>query len=324
MQQPPNLDPTTARRAAEAGMALLAVLVALTLMMLLALPFSVSMTVGADAAQRDVEQAEVQFDSASVRELLVADAAMSHPAVDPTPMFDGLDEFPSEVILPPAFRGLGPAGGDAPPPGGDTPLLDQPQVLLGGEVVDLQRFLALDSASPLLFANVLGLTTRLREDLVPDADSLVLEDADALPDSGVLWVSEGAVNEVIRYGSKQGNTLRDLSRAQLLDQLFSDGKQPLRAGALVLDYRCVIAAAWPFVGNPEAGRQTRRAYRAVGELAEVERAGFGGFTTDELDKLQRVFSVDTMASTAATWGRPERVFNELIPGKNKKIGRAHV
>lgn len=286
-----------AQSSPERGVALLAVLFALTLLMLLALPFAVSMTVGADAAMRDVEETSVQQASASVRELLLADAMLSHPAVDPTPTYDGLDEWPGNVELPQAFAGIA----------------EQGKVLLGGQVVDLQRFLQLDSASPLLFANAIGATTRLREDLVENAAVVAVEDASHLPDSGVVWIAD----ELIRYGEKDGNNLRNLERGVLHPE-FADGKQTVVAQSLVLDYRCVMAAAWPFVG-PDPARRSRRPYRAVGEVLECGNAGFGTFTAAEMDALHRVFAVDTMAATAATWGRPERIFSDLVAGQSKTL-----
>ncbi|MEC9047532.1 MAG: hypothetical protein VYA51_05920, partial [Planctomycetota bacterium] len=171
----------------ERGLALLAVLFALTLLMLLALPFAVSMSVGADAAMRDVEQTATEQASASVRDLLLADVALSHPAFDETPDYDDLNEWPVGVDLPEAFDALRENG----------------RVLLGGEVEDLQRFLSLDSASPLLLANVIGTATRLTEDLEPDATAMVVDDASRLPEEGFLWVA----NEVVSYDSKDGNSL---------------------------------------------------------------------------------------------------------------------
>ena len=178
--------------APESGVALLAVLFALTLLALLALPFAVSMGVGAEAATRDVEKVQAEQASASVRELLLADAALSHPVFDPTPTFDTLDEWPDRVELPGAFK----------------PLAEDGKVLLGGEVWDLQRFFGLDSISPLVLGNLIGTTTRLREPLLPDATSMELEDAEALPDSGMLWIA----HELVRYAKKQDNTLQGLQR----------------------------------------------------------------------------------------------------------------
>ncbi|MBM3962700.1 MAG: hypothetical protein FJ306_12485, partial [Planctomycetes bacterium] len=169
-------------------MALLAVLFALTLLMLLALPFAVSMSVGADAAVREVEETSVVQAAASARELLLADAALSHPAIDPTPMSDGLEEFPQAVELPKAFQALGEDG----------------RVVFGGGVTDLQRLFALDGASPLLFANVLGSTTRLREELLPDANEIAVDAADDLPPTGMVFVG----GELIRYGARTANALQ--------------------------------------------------------------------------------------------------------------------
>ncbi len=279
------------RPAHEAGIALLAVLFALLLLMLLALPFSVSMGTGAEAAARDVDLTAVEQESASVRDLLVASAALSHPTFDPTPEHDGLDEWPDHVELPAAFSELREGG----------------RVLLGGEVWDLQRYLALDSASPLVFANLLGTTARLREDLAPDASTIVLEGGEGLPAAGFVWVA----NEVIHYGARNGTTLQDLTRGLFQEDGFVDGKGAIAAQCLVLDYRCVMAAAWPFVGRGGAMRGTRNGFDGLGELAEVARGGVGGFTPEELDTLRGAISGDTMTATASTWGRPERIFNDL-------------
>ncbi|HEU4417381.1 MAG TPA: hypothetical protein VFT55_00505, partial [Planctomycetota bacterium] len=301
--------------APASGVALLAVLFALTLLALLALPFAVSMGVGAEAATREVEKVQAEQGSASVRELLLAEAALSHPVFDQTPTFDTLAEYPDRVELPAAFKGLAEDG----------------KVLLGGEVWDLQRFLGLDSVSPLVLGNLIGTTTRLREPLLPDATSMELEDAEALPDSGMLWIA----HEVIRYAKKQDNTLQGLQRALYHKELlFADGKNPHDAGTLVFDYRCVMAVAWPFLGRADATRQTRRPYASVSELVEianrdvqghlmapelVARDGIGSFSAAEIEQLQQSLSVDTMATNAATWGRPERLFNKLEAGKSKSL-----
>jgi hypothetical protein len=275
------------------GIALLAVLFALMLLMLLALPFAVSMSVGADAAMRDVEQVATEQASASVRDLLLADAMLSHPAVDPTPGHDGLDEYPAGVEVPEAMAALRDGG----------------RVLLGGEVLDLQRFLSLDAASPLAFANAIGTSARLREDLMPDATTMALDDAGQLPETGHVWVG----GEVVRYGRREGNMLLDLERAMFRTEGFADGTESIVAETLVLDYRCVLAAAWPFLGRGDGLRQARIGWRSVGELAEIDAAGIGRFSAAELDALAAVFAVETQAETCGTWGRPERVFNDLQP-----------
>jgi hypothetical protein len=290
--------------AAERGLALVAVLIALTLLLLLALPFAISMAAGVTSARHDAEVAAVHQASASARELLLADAALSHPSVDLTPGHDGLAEFPARIDVPAGFEALG----------------EGCRVRFGGEVTDLQRFLGLDGASPLLFANVLGSTTRLREDLTPDASALLLEDATRLPDSGHVWVA----GERFQYSEKRGNDLLGVVRGRPAggggggDGANAEKPDTLLAGALVLDYRCVLAAAWPFLSRGSE-RTERAPYRAIGDLVGIGAAGFGTFTPSELDQLSRAFAVDAMATTAATWGRPERVFNQLDAGSGQTM-----
>ena len=283
---------------AERGVALLAVLLALTLLMLLALPFAVSMGAGATQAQHDVEVAAVQQGSASVRDLLLADAALSHPSLDLTPTHDGLDEFPGGVQLPEAF----------------APLLEGGRVRLGGEVIDLQRYFGLDGASPLVFANVLGSTTRTAGDFDPEASSLLVEDGSGLPEAGQVWVA----GERIRYAERRGNELTGLERLTVRESGAEKASDTVLAGALVLDYRCVLAAAWPFLGHGESCT-VRTPWRSVGELTTIGAAGHGTFTTAELERLARAFAAETRAIAAATWGRPERVFNQLDAGRAQTL-----
>lgn len=283
---------TTTRAVPERGIALLAVLFALLLLMLLALPFSVSMGVGAEAASRDVDRTAAEQASASVRDLLLANAAISHLALDPTPNFDSRSEWPDHVDLPAAFAEL---RGDG-------------RTLLGGEVWDLQRFLSLDALSPLVLTNLLGSTTRLREDLAPGATAVPVEDADALPEAGYVWLA----HELIRYTGKQGNVLTGATRGMLAREMgFAEGGATLATGTLVLDYRCVLAAAWPFLGRSRGNSETRRPFTNVADLVEIATAGFGSFTPDELDTLRASLSADTLETTSSTWGKPERVFEKL-------------
>lgn len=281
----------------EHGMALLAVLFALTLLMLLSVPFAISMSVGADAAMRDVEQTSTEQASASVRELMLASVVMTHQSVDETPDHDGLDEYPRGVKLPAAFGALS----------------DEGRVLLGGEVADLQRYASLDTVSPLLLANAIGTATRLTEELEADATSMTVANASNLPDQGYLWLA----NEVVSYDSIDGNTLNGLQRGLFRELGFADGTAGIALQALVIDYRCVLATIWPFFAPGRNGK--RVPYRSVGELLESAKSGLGTFTTGEIDAFGRVFHVDAQSETAPSWGHAERVFNDLLPGASRML-----
>ncbi|MCR9246755.1 MAG: hypothetical protein NXI31_17105 [bacterium] len=294
----PAVTTPAVNASAECGVALLAVLFALTLLMLLALPFSVSMSAGADAAAREVDAARAAQASASVRDLLLSEATISHPAFDEDVEYDSRIEWPEGVELPEAMQEL--AGGG--------------RTQLGGSVEDLQRYLALDSVSPLVLANLLGTAVRLSEALEPDASAMVVDQADALPDEGYLWVA----HEVIRYGGKDGNRLIDLERGLFQDLGFVEPKEPYGEHLLVLDYRCVLAVAWPFLGRSDSLAE-RRPYSSVTELNEIAELGLGRFTQAEMDRFTATLNVSSMAQRAGTWGLPGRVFNGLVAGQSRMI-----
>ncbi|MGE3171081.1 MAG: hypothetical protein AB7O97_00555 [Planctomycetota bacterium] len=285
-------DRATCAPGDERGIALLSVLMALTLLLLLALPFSVSMSRGADAAARTVEARRVELLSASARDLLLGEVALGHPTYDPTPDSDDRSEFPAAV--PAAF----------------PELLQDGKVRFGGECWDLQRFASLDAITPLLLCNLLGTTAHLTAELGRDATELQLDDAQNLPEEGYVWVD----HEVVHYGGKRGNALIDCTRGMFVEQGFlAPGDHQVAESALVLDWRCVQAVAWPFDGRTGGVRDERRPFRGVGELAEIARAEAGAFTRHELDRLEAVLSADADGSMAPRWGRPERVFADVVP-----------
>ena len=286
------------RRLAERGIALLAVLMALTLLLLLALPFAVSMSRGADVAARSIELRQAEMLSASARDLMLGEAALGHATYDETPDFDELAEFPSGV--PDAFPAL----------------RDDGRVRFGGETFDLQRMVALDAITPLLLANLLGSTARLQKELLPDATEILLDDATGLPDSGFVWID----HEVVRYGSKQGNALAECDRGALLELGFLKPQDhQVAETALVLDWRCVLAVAWPYDGRTGGDHTRRMALSTPSELAEIERAGCGGFKPGELDRLQAVIGEVADVGTAPVWGRPERVFYDVPVGSRRLV-----
>jgi hypothetical protein len=282
----------------ERGIALLAVLMALTLLLLLALPFSVSMSRGADVSARSVEVRKVELLSASARDLMLGEAALGHATYDETPDSDGLDEFPASV--PDAFPALRMDG----------------RARFGGETWDLQRFVALDAITPMLLSNLLGSTARIAAELLPDATEITLDDASRLPDSGFVWID----HEVIRYAGKQGNALTGCERSLFVDQGFVKADEhQVAETALALDWRCVLACAWPFHGRTGGDHAQRQPFATASELAEIERSGTGGFQPAELDALRAALGDAADVATAPVWGRPERVFYDVPVGSRRLV-----
>lgn len=283
-----------ATRGGGDGIALVAVLVALALLMALVVPFVASMSFGGEAAAAFADTRTASRGSQNGRELLLGQAALGHPAIDPTPTWDTRDEYADRVELPEAFR----------------PLQEGGRVRLGGAVEDLQRRIHLDALTPMLLGNLLGTVARLREDLTKDSTTVQLDDAGALPESGFVWID----HEVIHYAARTGNSLSGLSRGAFaeLGYLVPELHEP-KVSALVLDFRCILAVTWPFDGRTGGLRRERRPFATVAALAEIGGAGLGTFHPDELDLLQKLLTAHGGRETAPVWGRPERVFNDLVP-----------
>jgi hypothetical protein len=283
----------------ERGIALIAVLIAMTLLLLLALPFSVSMGRGADAAVHAVEVQRAHQASASARDLLLSDVAFGHPTYDATPDYDDRTEFPT--VVPDVF----------------PQLLDEGRVRLGGEVKDLQRRIGLGSITPLLLGNLLGTSARLAEPLMPDSSSIRIDGGAELPAEGYVFVDF----ELIQYRAREGNVLLDLARSQGKERGFLDAEDhEVIEGASVFDYRTILAATWAFDGRSGGSRRERLPMRSPQELGEIGAAGYGAFSRREMDILERTLAGDVDAWQAPVWGRPERIFASLVPTSEETLG----
>ena len=108
------------RLTSQRGIALLAVLVVLTLLMVLALPFTVGMGAGLEASSQAVDEREAEMAVESARDLLLSQAALGHGPLDETPHADGLAEFPGDLALPKGFDALRGDGRVFPSPASDS------------------------------------------------------------------------------------------------------------------------------------------------------------------------------------------------------------
>jgi len=288
--------------ASERGLALIAVLVALGILLGLAIPFLLSMGHGQSAAVLRVDEMQAELSSASVRDLLLDRASQSHTAVDQTPRFDSAAEFPDRLELPDALQAF----------------TDRGRQLLAGEVEDAQRRINLNTASPLVLGNLLGLVARLAEAAPADAERLVLDDAGSLPETGIVVVDR----ELIRYGRRTDRELLDLQRGLRAEEGFVGPQgHDLPAEMLVLDYRCVLAVTYPFCEAHEGKRDQHTPYRAVSELTRLSTTPFGGFTLRELDVLERCCTVASVHEVGDTVGKPERVF-DILDGVTLRVRSA--
>ncbi|MEY2981924.1 MAG: hypothetical protein RL562_2151 [Planctomycetota bacterium] len=284
------------RRAAESGLALVAVLVALGVLLAMAAPFLLSMGHGDAASRARVDEVHADWGSASARDALLQTAASGASAFDPSPNADGRDEYPGTLELPAGFEGI------TSTPGGRT--------VLQGSVEDLSRRIDLHSATPLVLANLLGLAVRVRGEVELDAAEIPVDGPlDAFPESGYLICQR----EVIRYEGRDGSRFFGLTRGAFAElgflpaQLLPDHK--LDEDALVMDFRCVLAVTWPFRGYGDPGRYVP--YGSVAELQRIQEGGFPGFEAREIEALARFTTTVALHDRSARFGKGERVFEIL-------------
>ncbi|MFO1051612.1 MAG: hypothetical protein U1F36_05320 [Planctomycetota bacterium] len=275
------------------GLALIAVLLSLAFLLSMTLPFVLSMGHGEQRVRGMVDETQVDWAAKSARDLLLQTAALGATAIDPTPMTDGRDEYPAQLAIPEAFVPVEGQGVD--------------RNVLQGEVEDLSRRLEIASATPLCYANLLGLFARTRVKAKLDATELEVDgDLSHFPDSGYLYVNR----EVIRYGQKLGSSFTQLERGQWVElgyfpaTLFPDYE--IAEETAVFDLRCVLAVLLgiDFDGNSS----TFHVLGSVGELGRLATLGLPAFSAEEIDRLSRQMSGTQLRETSARFGRAERVF----------------
>lgn len=279
------------------GLALVAVLVALGVLLAMTAPFLLSMGHGDAAARATVDEKQAEWASASARDLLLQGAANGAFAVDVTPNVDARDEYATSLTLPEEFRPVERTGAGSN--------------VLQGEVEDLSRRIDLNSATPLVIANLLGTAVRVREETELDANELVCDGSvDAFPEQGFVVCQR----EVIRYSGREGNRFFGLERGVFPELGFLPARlfdeYTIAEDALVLDFRAVLAVTWPFRGTGDPSRVVP--YGAVTELSRMEEGGFPGFSARELETIQRFTTVTAIPQRTARWGKGERVFEILL------------
>ncbi|MEE9126399.1 MAG: type II secretion system protein, partial [Planctomycetota bacterium] len=269
------------------GFALIAVLVALSILLALVAPFLAAMLNEADISSNVVAQAQVDHANEGQREFLLYLASMTDQANDLTPFFDSRNEFPKRLDLPAAFR----SGG-----------LRKYSVIHSGEVWDLQGRVQINTASPLLIANLLSLSASLKEEVPPDGDTLEVDAAGNFPEENGMLLVDG---EVIPYQERDGSVFSGLTRT-LEDHTLPED-------VLVLDYRCVVLVTRMFDPNGQSPRNRLTPYSQVGQLNRITERGVSGFTEAEMDVLRKHCTTDAGLELSARWGKAQRVFGDQEP-----------
>ena len=146
----------TRRHDDRGGYAMLAVILVLMALLMLVTPFLATVRNADQASQRRADQVEANLGLDDAGRLARARLGASHPSVDATPHADSIEELELRNDLPADFAGPAREGGGA---------------AWDLEVQDLAGTIDLDSATPQVIANMLGLATRLVKPLTVDDES---------------------------------------------------------------------------------------------------------------------------------------------------------
>ena len=201
------------------GAALLVVLLAMTLLFSLGVPFLFTGQMRSEAARETFDRSRARVAVASASQYAGWAVAETHPALDPTPWWDAVGEW----------RNM---GGVAPMPqalGGAWEELDESW---GIEAESMQSLVSLATASPQLLQNLLH-PCFLAEDATFGDSTLAVTSTEGFPDAGFLLI--GA--EWVEYQSKTSSTFQEVSPASEPPEDLDSTRY--RAGTSLLDARIV-------------------------------------------------------------------------------------
>ncbi len=293
--------PITTDRA-EQGFVLVLVLFILLGLFALTAPFLATAR-NADAAsefEKNDVQLRLALDAAGRHARLSLDE--THPALDPTPYFDGLDEievsmdFPRDVFDPADPNGVG----------------------FGLDVVDVAGLVDVNSASPHVLGNLLGQVARLGAPTSGGGDSLTLAGGTEFAPGTVISVDGELIRLAEPDKKEEGAQLvseRGLGTVQDDEGAWqSTGPRPPSThgvGAAVLGQQAFAPAIWRTLsadGEPQS-ISTLDEIRAADQFALS-----GGFDEASLLLLRRTATAFGGLGAGPVWQRPTRLIGPLQAG----------
>ena len=280
------------------GFAVLLVLLVLMALLVLCTPFLLTVRNTDRSSARTVDRASARIALDTAIRHGKGQLGASHPAVDDTPWSDSEDELAVDNRFDPAFL-------DANDPEG---------VMWDVEVGDVSGTIDLQSASPLVLANLVGGVTRLAAPLERGAKEVTVASTAGFDPEGFLWIG----SELIGYGALEGNAFTGLVRGlgaatDAEGNASSCGPQPPydhELGELVVDQRAFGLPEWRTAGVTDV--------RVLGDLSELQQAAkhmlVGRLPADAIATFERAATLFGAVRAGATWQRATRVTNEINGG----------
>ncbi|MEM8712283.1 MAG: hypothetical protein AAGG01_15135, partial [Planctomycetota bacterium] len=295
--------------APERGFVLLVVLFVLLALFALTAPF-LGTARNADAASHfDADDAQLRLALDGAGRHARYSLEGTHPAVDPTPYFDGGDELGIPIRFPEGTPGVSDVNG----------------VAWDAEAADLAGRIDLNSAPPQVIANLLAAVARLSAPTESGDMGLKVSTPEIFAEDGFV-VIEGEIIQLLPQDekAKESRTLKVGQRGvgaikNKDDQWETTGPLPPRAhgvGAYVFDQRALSPVTWRTLsadGRPKI-------IDAVEEIrASEEFAMAGGFSDSDLRVLRRTATPFGGIGAGQVWQRPTRLTVPLEGGRDYQL-----
>ena len=295
-----NARPVVGARRDERGIALLAVLVLLGILLAMLGPFMMTMGQAGNDAYAEASESEADLLVDAARRTLIQRVARTQGREDVSPDFDGLDEFPPRLELAEA--------------GTESPLGNRRRV--SGEIIDLQGRIHAPTAPLQVWSNLFGLSATLAKDLDKDEEDLIeASGLEAFPDQGYIWIDQ----ELIRYTKKGPRGFEGLERGVLAGD---EGAAPDPYGPAVLhiDGTAIVDARVRLLVTAQFddGQEDRSRFwpwKRLEDLRTVDRFERGALDLDRLESLRAFLTFEGARPIGSSFSKPERIFSQLVAGE---------
>ncbi|MEE8469027.1 MAG: hypothetical protein V3T22_11250, partial [Planctomycetota bacterium] len=297
---------TTGDARSERGFVLLTVLFVLLALLILCAPFLMTARNADKASMQLVDRAQVRLLLDGAARHARVQLGASHPgAGDETFGFDSLAELQVDNRFDPDFLNA------ADPEGAMWDL----------DVVDVAGLIDLNSASPQVIANMLGMTSRIREVTAGDASELRVYDPEHFAAGQGYLVIHG---EVVHYSAVEDDRLQGLERGvgaykDQDDEWATEGPRPPTThgvGTHVLDQRAFAPVVWRIAATDDVPRafDTLEQLRESDVFALAGAVGEAGYAA-----LANLGSVHGGVRAGARWHKAVRLTRSVEGGVDQEI-----
>lgn len=285
----------------QGGFAIVTVLMVLLGLLVLSAPFLMTARNASRASSNLSDQAQKRLALDSAVRRALGRLGDSHPAIDGTPYFDGVDEISVDNAFPEGFW-------NASNPNG---------VMWDVDVHDVAARIDLNSANPQVFANMMKLAGRLTEDVTGKDVRLPISGSREFDPKGFVVIG----GELIGYQAVDGGELQECVRglAAPVDEegkFLPCGPRPPQShgfGTPVLDQRCFAPVIWRTM-TPDG---TLRGFDATEQVRDASNFALAGSMGDKnLAQLRRMGTVYGGLRAGARWSRAVRVTNSIQGGQD--------